>query len=297
IEVDSLRGFTLIELMIALAIGTFLIAGVFTVSINTHDSRRIVEAEVKMLDDARFALETIGYDLRMAGVLGKLNEKYLVISKSITTTGECYAGWATNTTNLVYAHNDSAAGVAGCVSDYLTGDVLEMRYTMRNPVAAPDASTIYVFGDVNTAEYFQGGSTAAGGKLNYQAVARTYYINSWSDELGDGNPSLHMVTLLPDATVADTMILSGVQNMQIQFGIDSNGDGAVDQYVDPSATMSWDNVLTAQVWLVVKSEEYVMGFDSSQSVVLPTGTITIPNDGYKRIVVNSVFRLRNSGNG
>lgn len=66
IAVDS-RGFTLIELMIALFIGLFLVAGVITLVDFSTRSYRAQERVADIQQDARAALEIMTRDIRMAG--------------------------------------------------------------------------------------------------------------------------------------------------------------------------------------------------------------------------------------
>ncbi len=64
--VDS-RGFTLIELMIALFIGLFLVAGVVTMVDFSTRTYRAQERVADAQQDARAALEIMARDIRMAG--------------------------------------------------------------------------------------------------------------------------------------------------------------------------------------------------------------------------------------
>ena len=66
------RGFSLVELLLALAVGLVLVLGVSQVLISsrlTHDSQ---QAAMVLQDDARFALGKITQDIRQAGMLGCL---------------------------------------------------------------------------------------------------------------------------------------------------------------------------------------------------------------------------------
>ena len=161
--------------------------------VNSHDSRRIIEAEVKLLDDARFALDIISFDLRSSGIWAKVNAGDTVKKSSILVTGECAAGWATNDGDPsepddlgrpVFAYDDTNPYAGTCSTDYLRGDFIEARYSLGTPVAALDGSTVYVYGDANAAEYIVGGTTPTGldNKQNYRAVTNGYYISGWSDE-------------------------------------------------------------------------------------------------------------------
>lgn len=302
-------GFTLIELMISLAIGLFLLAGVFTVYMNSNQSQRNVEDEVAILDNGRFALETIGYDLKHSGMFGRLNEKELVTATVVPAAGECQAGWVSNKALPVFAIDDSEANsYAGtCATDYVRGDIIEMRYSLFDADLTPDANTIYIYGDVNSAEYMQGGGALElsgagtpiiGSKNNYQAVSRAYYIGNWSYEVGDGIPSLRQVSLQPGPTVTNTVLLPGVEDLQVQFGIDTDNDGAVNTYANPSAALDWDNVVSAQIWVIVRgsnrdrSDSVNTAVTFSNTPFTATNQVVNPNDGFRRSILNSVVQLR-----
>jgi type IV pilus assembly protein PilW len=66
----SQSGLTLIELMIALLIGAFLLAGVVQIFIDTRQTYRVGEGLSRLQENARFALELLTRDVRMSGYQG-----------------------------------------------------------------------------------------------------------------------------------------------------------------------------------------------------------------------------------
>ena len=65
------NGFTLIEMMIALAIGSFLIIGAVQIYTQSRQSYIVNESIAKVQDIATFAIDTLESDLRMASNWGK----------------------------------------------------------------------------------------------------------------------------------------------------------------------------------------------------------------------------------
>ncbi|MGZ4960106.1 MAG: PilW family protein [Methylomonas sp.] len=63
-------GLTLVEIMIALLIGAFLLGGVLQIFINSRQTYRMQENLSRLQENGRFAMEFISRDLRMAGYLG-----------------------------------------------------------------------------------------------------------------------------------------------------------------------------------------------------------------------------------
>jgi len=64
---NSQCGLTLIEIMIAMLIGLFLIGGVLQIFISTKQTYRMQENLSRMQENGRFAMEFLGRDIRMAG--------------------------------------------------------------------------------------------------------------------------------------------------------------------------------------------------------------------------------------
>ena len=73
----SLRGFSLIELLLALAIGLLLVAGGSQVVISSRATQASQQAAMWLQDDARFALGKMIQDIRQAGMLGCLGTAFI----------------------------------------------------------------------------------------------------------------------------------------------------------------------------------------------------------------------------
>ena len=64
------RGFSIIELMVAMTIGLLLLAGLFYIYISAAQSSRLQGVMAVMQTNARYAFELIGVDIRMTGFSG-----------------------------------------------------------------------------------------------------------------------------------------------------------------------------------------------------------------------------------
>src|SRR5665647_3594938 len=65
-------GMTLIEIMIALLIGAFLLGGMLQIFINSKQTYRMQENLSRLQENGRFALDFLAKDIRMAGYWGCL---------------------------------------------------------------------------------------------------------------------------------------------------------------------------------------------------------------------------------
>ena len=84
--------------------------------------------------------------------------------------------------------------------------------------------------------------------------------------------------------------------MQIKYGIDTNGDGAVDKYVDAGSEDldsddEWNIVLSVRVSLLLVSREDNV-VDAPQKYVFNGSTFT-PTDRRLRFVITNTFGVRN----
>jgi len=69
---SNYRGFTLIELLVSLILGLLVLGGVGAVMNNSKKNYEIQDYRSRMQENARFALQFLSYDIRMAGYTGYL---------------------------------------------------------------------------------------------------------------------------------------------------------------------------------------------------------------------------------
>ncbi len=101
------KGLTLIEIMIALTIGSFVIAAAIQILSSSKQNYRMIESLSRMQEDARFVTETLAFDLRMTGyqVCGDTPGKANVING-----GE--ASWYLDAFGSTLIGYESGAGVS-----------------------------------------------------------------------------------------------------------------------------------------------------------------------------------------
>jgi len=69
------RGLTLVELMVAMLLGVFLIGGVLQIFISSKQTYRMQEGLSRLQENGRFAMDFITRDIRMAGFRGCSSER------------------------------------------------------------------------------------------------------------------------------------------------------------------------------------------------------------------------------
>jgi len=76
------RGFSLTELLVAMVVGLLLLAGLVTLMVNSKKNYTQQDYNARLQENARFAMEFLSYDIRMAGYFGCSNE---IINDSTVT--------------------------------------------------------------------------------------------------------------------------------------------------------------------------------------------------------------------
>ena len=258
-----------------------------------------------MLDEARFALETISFDLRHAGIYGRVNETDNVNTDdaSLVMATDCSTGWALNVTKPVYAFDDKVSDgdfdLSTCAASWHHGDVLEMRYALGTEVANLVEGVIYTKSNTRESVFFAyNGSNepvVENGRV-FKYVAYAYYISDFTDTAGDGVPSLHRISVEPGLTWVDEVLLSGVEDLQIMLGLDVDDDGTVNTYVKPGpeGVVTWAQVRSAQIWIVVKSKDLQPDLNTEKTFIIGGDPVKYGPDGYRREMVQTVVALRNT---
>ena len=315
-------GMTLIELMVALAIGVFLIIGAMTVFMQGRTTFRVTESVARLQENGRFALDLLEQDLRMAQYWGLTNRSELIRGRSteapISTAGSlaaCGANWVIDLDNAIAATNNAYtwtcagdnvdAGANGSDS-FVVRRVAENALTAAQADAAP-AGTLFVQSDRGAGidgQLYSGPTPASFDPLVqelHQLVVNGYYVSTQSTTSfpGAGVPSLRMRTLVAGGTLEDREVLPGVEDMQIQLGIDTDAPGApdrgsIDRYVNPGDPLLATSVILAvRVWLRIRAERRENGFVDNTTYNYANENATY-NDNFRRVVVSKTIYLRNA---
>ncbi|MGA9422630.1 MAG: PilW family protein [Rhodanobacteraceae bacterium] len=155
----------------------------------------------------------------------------------------------------------------------------------------------------------------AGSKQLNAELHRAEYIVLYVAPNTDNIPSLYSRRLKRTDTAlapASDELAEGIENMQLRFGVDNNGDGQADEYRDAAAVAAgaattvaldanWRKVVSVRVGLLVRSVDRA-GVPATRSngdartyqvLDAPPITPTDPNDGAMRQVYETTIALRN----
>ena len=120
------------------------------------------------------------------------------------------------------------------------------------------------------------------------------YVSDYTDAAGDSIPSLRRVSLVNSPSLQNQLLISGVANLQVQFGEDLNNDQVIDLYADPDDVSDWSAVYAAKIWLLMRSDDKQVGINTKKTYSIAGTSVDYGGqDDYRYFLVTSVVNLRN----
>jgi type IV pilus assembly protein PilW len=332
-------GLTLVELMVALAIGSFLMIGAIQIYNQSRQAFVINESIARVQETAQFAMDTIEADLRMASNWGRNSRSLAVEGRSIVgdanpTTlpqpaGNCAADWVLNLGLPIDGTNNTYDPAWGCTAEggaQASSDVVTIR---RASVAHVDpvAGRLQIQSTRIQGELFSDGAvptsfnaaTAASASDDmadpavailfdsetHNLIVTSYYVSSTSS-LISGVPTLRrhrLVSIGGVPAIVDEEVAPGVENLQIQLGIDVDADNTVDRYVNPGSAIynptavgyvPGARVMTARIWMIVRGISIEPGVQDGRDYEPADVDLGVQNDDFRRMQVSKTILLRNA---
>ncbi len=344
---------SMVELMVALTIGTFLMWGAITVYSRSRNTYQVSEQVSRLQENARYAVSVIEPDLRLANMWGLMNDPTIATGTALPTqaasllsgtTTNCGTNFALNLVEIIRGDNNSytlgPARVAACNAYNSNPQVGADTITVRRVTQAATAATnntlqLYATRSGSFSQVFKSG--VAPGALGpnaeiHDVIVDTYYIDK--DSVGRvGIPALRRISLISGPAFSDQEVISGVEDLQVQFGIDlgrdADNNGVVDdvdnngipdsftgiasQYVNPDSALLTAVplrvlVVSVRFWLLIRSETAEQGFtdtntyqygdrtigNGTTATLSAAGKAYVPGDNFRRLLVARTVQLRNT---
>jgi type IV pilus assembly protein PilW len=355
-------GVTLVELMISLLLGLLLTAGIIQVFAGNRVTYAFNDGLSRIQENARFSLDHIAYNARMAGYSGCLSD--VAIHNNLDVPNDFrddiengIEGYEANGTGndatFVAASADPApsgnpnAWTPG-LPDELNGrvipgsDVLIVRGVsgVARPLVSPFNTPaelvttdphdflpgeILVVSDCQKASIFQltavSGSGAAvnlahadtagfvpGNDLATWDAEQDYGLGSEIGRLqtyafyigsgAGGRPSLFQLRLArlsgSQSEFIPEELVSGIDTMQVRYGLDADQNGAVEALVTADAIVDWTSVASVEVTLLARAtDEYGAEVDTAVYTVGGTTSFNPADDRRLRQVFSTTIGVRN----
>jgi type IV pilus assembly protein PilW len=326
-------GLSLIELMVALALDLVIVLAVASVFSRNSQFRNDIERGNEQLENGRYAMQTLTDDLEMAGYLSTFDpdsalalsggNKLVVKSAALDPCDTTVANLALEMTYSIQAY-DQGTDAPGCISDVKDDtDIVVVRRTSAceaGTAACPWTDGIYLQAsqcqddmDGSAEERYVMGAQGALNKTNYTctgaAPARQYLVRIYfvakNDQTNDGIPTLKRAELDEDGAMTIVPIAEGIDDLQLLYGIDGDGDGIPDAYTADPKTFNGCadtacelanslNIVAVQVGLLARSTTTRNFHVDSKTYSYSNVTVGPIEDNYERRVFEGFVRVMNT---
>jgi type IV pilus assembly protein PilW len=307
-------GLSLIELMIAITLGLMILAGIVLVFANTSAARNEVERISRQIENGRYAIELLREDIQLAGYFGETNMPLVALPAAIPDPCSVDpAVWPLDMKVHVQGVNnyDPAADLSclptsGNDAPKPSTDVIIIRRVKTCVVGAVGCDAVD-----NAKPYLQvplcNTETAthelaikSAGTFAHKmkdcatdAVLRPYVVYFFY--VGNDN-TLKRAEFTGSAIGNITPLVDGIENLQLDYGVDTNGDGAADSYqAEPATVANWGDVVSVQINLLARNTELSPRFNDTRTYNLgpSAGTVGPFNDARRRNVYSALIRIQN----
>ena len=306
------HGMSLIELMVAMVIGLLIVFVIMGLFITSNKNYIQDNSYSRMQESGRFAIKFISTDLRMSGFWGEITDTSAIKASTTSAPPAFVCGVSTDAVDPIRVlRAETAANVNttyGCISatDFKAGtDVLVIKRTQgikKLSTTAVSDGLIYlrITGSSNAGDLIVAPGTGAGGTDNdWLYLPHIYYVK---DKVVNGKtiPTLFRKVLndstkTSNATVPDEEIAEGVENFQVQFGIDAGNDGDIDYYTAAPTPAELGSLTTVRINILVRAVDVDpnSAYSNTKTYNLGEGTVGPFNDRFQRRVYTSTTPVRN----
>ena len=313
-------GLTLVELMVALAIGSFLMVGAVQIYNQSRQAFVVNESIARVQETAQFALDTIEADLRMASNWGRNSRGLAVEGRTIAgtanpnglpqPTNNCAADWVLNLALPIDGVNNGyGLACAATGGSQANSDVITVRRASVVPVPL-EPGRLQIQTTRIQGELFADGnippSFSAADSATHNLMVSSYYVSPASTLIG-GVPTLRRHRLIGGGAagprIVDEEVAPGIENIQLQLGIDVDQDNTVDRYVNPGSAIynptavgyiPGARVMTARIWMIVRGVDFEAGVQDSRDYEPGDVDLGVPADSFRRMQVSKTILLRNA---
>jgi type IV pilus assembly protein PilW len=313
-------GLGIVELMIALLIGAFLVTGAISIYLKAREVRTALDASARLQEIARYAMATIEADVRMAGFWGLTSRSEAITANAaLAFPAKCGGtAWITETQRSVDGSNNAYLALPNCAAGgggaRQGTDVLVLRRAsaerispQRPTVYAPDRDRVLIITSHADGQIFVPADTGNQIPAGYatsdvpdqppQADTRALLVNAYyvsaGSSLSPDYPALRRKTLVAGPNISDQEVIAGIEDLQFQVGLDTDGDLDADVFGNPGDFPPGSRPVSVRVWLRVRAEERDPSAGIQGIEACADRASSIATDSRRRLQVSRTIRIRN----
>ena len=301
------RGLSLVELMISITLGMVAVAGAISIYLSNRSSYKLVEGAARVQENARFAMEFMGRDLREAGGIvcgGNLVQENVLLTNFPSATN-WWSDWSTglkgygsSPNNAEEMPTNALAKFGTAAGDRKTGTdavIIWSASTASPSVLTQDSSgsnfTVYPAQNASTGSVLTACDDARVSTFSINQAATTTVTaaqtpttsikkggivnqlnaSAWYVCVRQSTPSLYSLCregLEGGPGSSAQEILENVTNMQITYLLgDGNGTPTASAYADGLTYKTW----TSADWAKVQAVRVVLTLATPDKVATSSG--------------------------
>lgn len=279
VNLKKQAGISLIEIMIAMTLGLLLLTGIVQIFLTSKQSYSVVLGQSQTLDSGRLGAYFLGDSLRKAGYWSQGYDRLFQADAGIIA--DAYTG-VFEESGYVFGLNDDAVD-----ADVVDGtDQFYIRYagddfhTLTNCVG-----TAIALGEVAVERYYL--RVPGAGEALPSLVCETTVLDiNLTDAFGEITAGGAVTTTQP--------LVSGIENMQILFGVRSSESGTQVEFETADNVTNWGWVDSVKIAMLTASvDPSRVGVQRQNGYELLDVTTAAPTDTRTRGVFEKTIAIRN----
>jgi len=258
------QGMTLIEIMIAMLLGLFLIAGVMQIYIGSKQSSRMLDNLSRMQENGRFAMDFIRRDIREADYWGCLENGLADVTNNTKalygiTNGLNGVEGASGATDSLVTAGGKGISIAVQSQASATANITITAAATGNELQVGEAALITDcgggVGDIFTVAGVAGGTVVSQDITGGQDISKAYGAGASIHHLVASIYFIQAGALQRTINGTTTELVEGIEDMQILYGEDTDNDFTPNYYVSAGNVVDMDKVVSVRVNLLAVSAD------------------------------------------
>jgi type IV pilus assembly protein PilW len=292
-------GLSLIELLVAVTIGLVLIFGATQVYVDSRNMYAVNESTARLQETTRYAISVLEPDIRMANYWGLVKGANIISGSAAqvaagggaaaqsalggVAASDCGTNFGLDLANYIEGTNDSYTHTGVC-APFGTAMPYADTVTVRRAATVLDNALVGTgplrICSTRTSGMLVTDSTSCTGvPLDAQIndlIVHLFYVDQNSSQAGVPSLLRNNLQWPMTPTFKDDEIVQGVEDLQIQYGVDPTGGftatgGAATQYLDAGTALTNllsgaapAQIVSVRIWILARSDTPEGGFSDDK---------------------------------